>query len=1025
MWDAVEALLNDARAIQHDRQWVMRQQLGPACCRLVWLSMAELAGGLAGCSALTPIQRRCLLGQLHFLPELRLAALVAEQPGGGDDGDSGCIQHPEPGNEAGLPNEGLGSTPLTEDPDVLALACGYSVETVVYLDALANLFGLVPTRASIQNLSANQGNAYLDMPASDKRQARLLFRMASCSDASADQLDSGLQLVIRLLEVLPNAHARLDASNQQAEEESTTLVSDIGLCLVAADRAAARTPDADGRVSGLADLIPLQAVLSCARAVSDRSCQYAAVACCAAFAAWPQPAPPPAAAASLTSWSAAGFSAGQIGTARNCGADWWGSVLPAICRPTRTMSPSRRPEVFAQLFESVGTGAHLWALLLLLNRRARLLQQQRRKRRQPPSQQQRLSESEDGDADGQFERRPATPTVNLGVDLGGPAGAAAQQQQPQQFDSLGSSVLAEFAVSEQLLACAGLIRYLCDKAADEFGGDEYFRLRRAGRRARVRAAARHSGRRRAAGPAGVRPLNFVGAHLSRRDLLAGMAEAENSAAAMTQLFEALVNALLWATGPSNSSRAAIWPACAFEPSSGEQAVPGVSIPAGRLRPAARPEPAVRRKALDLMLSKLTGLDRAGAVPLLRQSLLDCLAGVERNYQGSQVALILRSRAGSSPAGRLRAEAGAELLFGHRRLQFLPAATTAADIYADSNSGSSSSSSSWESFGCALLRVRRVSQAARHRGFCRWLPGSCRSFCRDCDRPWLISDRPAWCCWRPSPFLQAMHRHYAADSQLRPKLRSVLSSVARGVHPAQLLPALQDCLKPHQQQQPWLRAEHWARLLRLNLEMTVASEAANRLEEDDSDSADAAGSLADFEAELSDLFSSLLGSVFGSGEEDADGDSGTMMMAARAAGRSLRKRGEGGAEDQAKGRLVAQLAACLAPLPPATRAMLLQSLQDWAAGSASREAAFHRLMAVALASQSGRVSGLAGLLCELDAPQHAAALLELPGADSQQPRPSRQLSRWLLACLAALFKAAGGSSGLGLDLLDSIGSLLVD
>uniref|UniRef100_A0A1I8HR62 MYND-type domain-containing protein n=1 Tax=Macrostomum lignano TaxID=282301 RepID=A0A1I8HR62_9PLAT len=424
MWDTVEALLNDARAIQHDRQWVMRQQLGPACCRLVWLSMAELAGGLAGCSALTPIQRRCLLGQLHFLPELRLAALVAEQPGGGDD-DGGrdseagglglllrMIRLPDPSLARAVAmkvtpavfntlspamklaylTEGLGSTPLTEDPDVLALACGYSVETVVYLDALANLFGL----------------------------ARLLFRMASCSDASADQLDSGLQLVIRLLEVLQilvQAHARLDASNQQAEEESTTLVSDIGLCLVAADRAAARTPDADCRVSGLADLIPLQAVLSCARAVSDRSCQYAAVGLLCRLCRL-APASAAACCRGLVDFLVGG---GFFGRADRHSEELWrglvGSVLPAYarCNPSSVpllaqllsayedMSPSRRPEVFAQLVESVGTGAHLWALLLLLNRRARSLQQQRRKRRQPQSQQQRLSESEDGEADGQFE----------------------------------------------------------------------------------------------------------------------------------------------------------------------------------------------------------------------------------------------------------------------------------------------------------------------------------------------------------------------------------------------------------------------------------------------------------------------------------------------------------------------------------------------------------------------------------------------------------------------------------------------
>uniref|UniRef100_A0A1I8FAC6 HECT domain-containing protein n=1 Tax=Macrostomum lignano TaxID=282301 RepID=A0A1I8FAC6_9PLAT len=249
MWDAVEALLNDARAIQHDRQWVMRQQLGPACCRLVWLSMAELAGGLAGCSALTPIQRRCLLGP---------AALPAGAAAGGAGRRAAWRRRRRWQRFRGRPapwpavtpavfntlnpamklaylTEGLGSTPLTEDPDVLALACGYSVETVVYLDALAQpVWPAAPMPALIS-------------------------------------WSSGLQLVIRLLEVLPNTGPPLGR----------------------------QTPI--GRVSGLADLIPLQAVLSCARAVSDRSCQYAAVGLLLPpFAAWPQPAPPPAAAASLT-----------------------------------------------------------------------------------------------------------------------------------------------------------------------------------------------------------------------------------------------------------------------------------------------------------------------------------------------------------------------------------------------------------------------------------------------------------------------------------------------------------------------------------------------------------------------------------------------------------------------------------------------------------------------------------------------------------------------------------------------------
>uniref|UniRef100_A0A1I8F1I8 HEAT repeat-containing protein 1 n=1 Tax=Macrostomum lignano TaxID=282301 RepID=A0A1I8F1I8_9PLAT len=994
MWDAVEALLNDARAIQHDRQWVMRQQLGPACCRLVWLSMAELAGGLAGCSALTPIQRRCLLGQLHFLPELRLAALVAEQPGGGDDGDSGCIQHPEPGNEAGLPNEGLGSTPLTEDPDVLlALACGYSVETVVYLDALANL----------------------------------------CSDASADQLDSGLQLVIRLLEVLQilvQAHARLDASNQQAEEESTTLVSDIGLCLVAADRAAARTPDADwpSQRAGRSDSAAGGAQLRPGRVRSELPVRRRGLLCRLCRLA---PASAAACCRGLVDFLVGG---GFFGRADRHSEELWrglvGSVLPAYarCNPSSVpllaqllsayedMSPSRRPEVFAQLVESVGTGAHLWALLLLLNRRARLC-----------SSSGGNGASHHRNSSDCQRAKTATPTASSSRRPGDadcqPRCRSRRTRRRQQLSSSSRSsstvsapaLLAEFAVSEQLLACAGLIRYLLrridpaslgasssavsalpflelDKAADEFGGDEYFGFDELDEE--LESALLPATAAAAELPAQLEsPLNFPA------DLLAGMAEAENSAAAMTQLFEAL-----------QQQQGAIWPACAFEPSSGPsrrcRGVQFLRVVCGLL---ARPEPAVRRKALDLMLSKLTGLDRAGAVPLLRQSLLDCLAGVERELSGQSGGPHLRSRAGP-PAGRLRAEAGAELLFGHRRLQFLPAATTAADIYRGFELRQQQQQQQLGIIRLCTAGVRRVSQAARHRGFCRWLPGSCRSFLPRL-RPTVADQRPPGVVLLASfAFLQQQCTVTMVDlmvpylAQLLPVTVELMLSAAEAAlsaelggprrPSAQLLPALQDCLKPHQQQQPWLRAEHWARLLRLNLEMT----------EDDSDSADAAGSLADFEAELSDLFSSLLGSVFGSGEEDADGDSGTMMM--------QREQRDG-------------LAACLAPLPPATRAMLLQSLQDWAAGSASREAAFHRLMAVALASQSGRVSGLAGLLCELDAPQHAAALLELPGADSQQPRPSRQLSRWLLACLAALFKAAGGSSGLGLDLLDSIGSLLVD
>uniref|UniRef100_A0A1I8F3R2 HEAT repeat-containing protein 1 n=1 Tax=Macrostomum lignano TaxID=282301 RepID=A0A1I8F3R2_9PLAT len=736
---------------------------------------------------------------------------------------------------------------------------------------------------------------------------------------------------------------------------------------------------ADCRVSGLADLIPLQAVLSCARAVSDRSCQYAAVGLLCAFAAWPRPAPPPAAAASLTSWSAAGF----FGRADRHSEELWRGLVGiraasyARCNPSSVpllaqllsayedMSPSRRPEVFAQLVESVGTGAHLWALLLLLNRRARSLPAAAAETaRQPQSQQQRLSESEDGEADGQFEpptrRRRLSTSVSISED---PPAAAAQQQQPQQFDSLGSSVLADPRCCPATAAAAELP-------------------------AQLESA-----------------LNFVGAHLSRRDLLAGMAEAENSAAAMTQLFEALVNALLWATGPQQQQQGRHLASLGAE-----QAVPGVQFLRVVCGLLARPEPAVRRKALDLMLSKLTGLDRAGAVPLLRQSLLDCLAGVERKLSGQSGGLIcgrelVRLLGASEPKLVLNFCLGIAASSSCLPPPLLPTST------ADSNSGSSSSSSSWESFGCALLVF---AESVKQLGI-EALPLVARLVPKLLPRlrPTVADQRPpgggAASVLRLSA---AMHRHYGgpdgavpgtaaapADSQLRPKLRSVLSSVARGVHPAQLLPALQDCLKPHQQQQPWLRAG-------------ALGQAAAAQPGDD-------GRLRGGQPAGGGRFGHLLGCVFGSGEEDADGDSGTDDDGSESSGTESEEEGEGGAEDRAKGASGRSAGGLSGSAAPATRAMLLQSLQAAPAGGRLPPADGCRPRL----PERPRV-GVGRPAVRVGRAAARGRLLELPGADSQQPRPSRQLSRWLLACLAALFKAAGGSSGLGLDLLDSIGSLLV-
>uniref|UniRef100_A0A1I8F902 HECT domain-containing protein n=1 Tax=Macrostomum lignano TaxID=282301 RepID=A0A1I8F902_9PLAT len=593
MWDAVEA--GAAQRRPGDPARTGSGSARPAA-RLVWLSMAELAGGLAGCSALTPIQRRCLLGQLHFLPELRLGgAWSPSSPGGGDD--------------AGLPNRGPRFDSVDRRSDVLALACGYSVETVVYLDALANLFGL----------------------------ARLLFRMASCSDASADQLDSGLQLVIRLLEVLQIPGR------------------------------AARTPDADGRVSGLADLIPLQAVLSCAR-----PCRSELPVRRRGPAVPPLP-PGPSQRAAACCRGLVDFLVGG-GVFRPGRSAQRGTVARTAYED---MSPSRRPEVFAQLVESVGTGAHLWALLLLLNRRARSLQQQRRKRRQPPSQQQRLERR-------RRRRRPvraadpATPTVNL-----------VRQSRLQRAGRVRRRL-------EQLLACAGLIRYLLrridpaslgasssavsalpflelDKAADEFGGDEYFGFDELDEELESALLPATAAAAELPAQLGVARSTFRRGPSGRHGRSRELCRSDDAAVRGFSQRVAMGNrAPATAAGPPSGQPVR------SNHRAGRAGGAGVFNSCGSSA-ACWPGQSLRRKALDLMLSKLTGLDRAGAVPLLRQSLLDCLAGVERNYQGSQVALIC-GRELVRLLGRLRAEAGAELLFGHRRLQFLPAATTAADIY---------------------------------------------------------------------------------------------------------------------------------------------------------------------------------------------------------------------------------------------------------------------------------------------------------------------------------------------------------
>uniref|UniRef100_A0A1I8FLV5 HECT domain-containing protein n=1 Tax=Macrostomum lignano TaxID=282301 RepID=A0A1I8FLV5_9PLAT len=864
----------------------------PACCRLVWLSMAELAAGLGRLArALTPIQRRCLLGQLHFLAELRLAALVAEQPGGGDDGGRD--------SEAG----GLGLLlRMIRRAQTLGLGSGRCYEGAEAFQARAT-----PTWTCRHRISGRLG---------------CCSAMASCSDASADQLDSGLQLVIRLLEVLQilvQAHAR--ARRQQSTSRRGVNHFSVGHWPVSSGCRPGRRSDARRRWpsqrAGRSDSAAGGAQLRPGRVRSELPVRPP-WACCAAFAAWPQPAPPPAAAASLTSWSAAGF----CGRADRHSEELWrglvGSVLPAYARcnpssvpllaaaavqPTRTCRASRRPEVFAQLVESVGTGAHLWALLLLLNRRARSLQQQRRKRRQPPSQQQRLSESEDGDADGQFEP-PTRPTADCQPSVSISEDRRRRQQlsssSRQQFDSPRlQRCWAEFAV---LRAAAGLrrphplpaaphrssiLRRLTNSAATNiFGFDELDEELESALLPATAAAAEEL-------PAQLESaLNFVGAHLSRRDASGGgMGRSrELWAAAMTQAVRGFSQRVAMGNrAPSNQQQGRHLASLCVR-----------TIERGRGR---------RCRCFNSCGSSAAcwpGQEACGG-PHLR------LASWSRLLGASEPKLVLNFCLGIAASSSCLPP------------PLLPTST------ADSNSGSSSSS---RQLGIIRLCTAGCSPSQSSSSASRALPLVARLVPKLLPRlrPTVADQRPPGVVLLASfAFLQQctvtmvdlMVRvpGTAAAVTLRPKLRSVLSSVARGVHPR---PAAACTAGLPQAAPPAAAAlasrEHWRRLLRLNLEMTVASEAANRLEEDDSDSADAAGSLADFEAEL------LLGNVFGSGEEDADGDSGTDDDGSESSGTESEEEGRAAQRIRPRGRLVAQLAACLAPLPPATRAMLLQSLQ---------------------------------------------------------------------------------------------------
>uniref|UniRef100_A0A1I8FKY8 HEAT repeat-containing protein 1 n=1 Tax=Macrostomum lignano TaxID=282301 RepID=A0A1I8FKY8_9PLAT len=348
--------------------------------------------------------------------------------------------------------------------------------------------------------------------------------------------------------------------------------------------------------------------------------------------------------------------------------------------------------------------------------------------------------------------------------------------------------------------------------------------------------------------------------------------------------------------------------------------------------------------------------------------------------------------------------------------------TAADIYRGfANSGSSSSSSSWESFGCALL-VFADSGIEALPLVARLVPKLLPRL-----RPTVADQRPPGVVLLASfAFLQqctvtmvdlmvpylaqllpvTVRLMLSAAEAAARRLRSVLSSVAprRPSRPAAActagLPQAAD-----QQQQPWLapRATR-ARLLRLipaderspprrptgwrRTIRTVLTRPARLLTSRPS---------------CHDL---LLGNVSSAaGTTDADGDSAsTDDDGARAARTESEEEGEGAAQEgsEAKGRLVsvASAAACLAPrchLPPAAIA--------------------------AAESESGRAVGVgAGLLCDVGRAQHAEPPCLSSPRRARQARlgPSGSLSAGLLgpAWCRPVQTAGGSSSGLASDLLDS-------